>query len=141
MFTHHCIQTVTIKLYSQNLIYKYITHHHTHEKSDTINMQILKLSDGQLLTLIEIEPFSILMLTTKFLSSATFNKYRKSKNNIHLLQHRRLLQEKLNSFFSVSKQNYYSRMSARLTKYHTGILVLAENIFSYKNGDFIKAIL
>ena len=34
-----------------------------------------------------------------------FNKYRKSKNNIQLLQHLRLLQEKLNSFISVSKQN------------------------------------
>ena len=31
----------------QNLIYKYITHHHTHEKSGTISKQILK---GQLLT-------------------------------------------------------------------------------------------
>ena len=39
----------------------------------------------------------------------TFNKYRKSKNNI---------QEKLNSFIGVSKQNYYSRMSAKLTKFH-----------------------
>ena len=29
-FTHHCIQIITIKLYLQNLIYKYITHHHTH---------------------------------------------------------------------------------------------------------------
>ena len=48
----------------------------------------------------------------------TFNKYRKSKNNIQLLQHLRLLQEKLNSFISVSKQNYYSRMSAKLTKSH-----------------------
>ena len=34
-----------------------------------------------------------------------FNKYRKSKDNIQLLQHLRLLQEKLNSFISVSKQN------------------------------------
>ena len=48
----------------------------------------------------------------------TFNKYRKSKNNIQLLQHLRLLQEKLNSFISVSKQNYYSRMSTKLTKFH-----------------------
>ena len=38
---------LTIKLYSQNLIYKYITHHHTHEKSGTINKQILNSSDGQ----------------------------------------------------------------------------------------------
>ena len=71
LFTHHYIQIVTIKLYSQNLIYKYITHHHTHEKSGTINKQILNSSDGQLLTLIGIEPFSILMLTREFLSSAT----------------------------------------------------------------------
>ena len=48
----------------------------------------------------------------------TFNKYRKSKDNIQLLQHLRILQEKLNSFISVSKQNYYSRMSAKLTKFH-----------------------
>ena len=53
--THHCIQIVTIKLYSQNLIYKYITHHHTHEKSGNTNKQILNLLDGQLLTLIGIE--------------------------------------------------------------------------------------
>ena len=48
----------------------------------------------------------------------TFNKYRKNKNNIQLLQHLRILQEKLNSFISVSKQNYYSRMSTKLTKFH-----------------------
>ena len=71
VFTRHCIQTVTIKLYSQNLIYKYITRYHTHEKSGTINKQILNSSDGQLLKLIGIEPFSALMLTRKFLSSAT----------------------------------------------------------------------
>ena len=40
-----------------------------------------------------------------------FNKFRKSKNNFQLLQH-------LNSFISVSKQNYYSRMSTKLTKFH-----------------------
>ena len=34
----------------------------------------------------------------------TFNRYRKSRNNIQLLQHLRLFQEKLNSFISVSKQ-------------------------------------
>ena len=49
----------------------------------------------------------------------TFNKYRKSKNNIQLLQQLRILQKKLNSFIGVSKQNYYSRMSANLTKFHT----------------------
>ena len=48
----------------------------------------------------------------------TFNKYHKRKNNVQLLQHLRLLQEKLNSFISVSKQNYYSRMLAKLTKFH-----------------------
>ena len=159
MFTYFCIQIVIIKLYSQNLICKYITHHHTHEKSGTINKQILNLSDGKLLILVGIEPFSILMLTRVFLSSATpywtilnilsnfisletifcdhkdpryfnktikslirekkntFNKYRKNKNNIQLLQ-RLKLQEKWNSFISVSKQNYYSRMSTKLTKFH-----------------------
>ena len=48
----------------------------------------------------------------------TLNKHRKSKNNIQLLQHLRILQEKLNSFIGVSKQNYYLRMSAKLTKFH-----------------------
>ena len=71
VFTHHCIQIATIKLYSQNLIYKYIAHHHTHDKSGITSKQILNLLDGQLLTLIGIEPFSIPMLTRKFLSSAT----------------------------------------------------------------------
>ena len=52
LFTHHYIQIVTIKLYSQNLIYRYIIHHHTHEKSGMINKQILNLSDGQLLTFV-----------------------------------------------------------------------------------------
>ena len=70
VFTHLCIQIVTIRLYSQNLIYKYITHHHTHEESGTINKQMLILSDGPLLTLIGKGSFSILMLTRKFLSSA-----------------------------------------------------------------------
>ena len=48
----------------------------------------------------------------------TFKKYSNSKNNIQLLQRLRLLQEKLNSVISVSKQNYYSRMSTKLTKFH-----------------------
>ena len=48
-----------------------ITHHDSHEKSGTTNKQILNLLEGQLLTLIGIELFSILMLTRKFLSSAT----------------------------------------------------------------------
>ena len=48
----------------------------------------------------------------------TFNKYRKSKNNIQLLQHLRILQEKLNSFIGVSKQNNFSSMSAKRTKFH-----------------------
>ena len=51
----------------------------------------------------------------------TFRKYRKSKNNIQLLQRLRLLQEKLNSFISVSKQNYYLRMSTKLTKFHKSL--------------------
>ena len=48
----------------------------------------------------------------------TFKKYSNSKNNIQLLQRLRLLQEKLNSVISVSKQNYYLRMSTKLTKFH-----------------------
>ena len=51
-----------------------------------------------------------------------FKKYRKSNKNIQLVQRLRLLQEKLNSFISVSKQSYYSRMLTKLTKVrkHTG---------------------
>ena len=67
---HPNIQNVTNKLYSKNLIYKYITHHHTHEKSGTKSKQILNSLDRQLLTLTGIEPFSIQMLTRTFLSSA-----------------------------------------------------------------------
>ena len=37
---------------------------------------------------------------------------------MQLLQRVRLLQEKLNSFISVSKQSYYSRMATKLTKFH-----------------------
>ena len=55
---------VTINLYLQNLISKYIIHHHTHVKSGTINKQIVNLSDGQLVTLIRIELSSILMFTS-----------------------------------------------------------------------------
>ena len=40
VFTHLCIQIVTVRLYWQNLIYKHITHHHTLEKSGTINKYI-----------------------------------------------------------------------------------------------------
>ena len=101
-------------------------------------MQILKLSDEQLLTLIVIEPFSKLIWRRKFTSSTillwiyqttlflmrhwfvtikipskqsnlsfkkkkdTFKKYHKSNNNIQLLQRLKFLQEKLNSFISVS---------------------------------------
>ena len=57
-------------------------------------------------------------LNHSFKKQKTFNKYRKNKNNIQLLQHLRILQEKLNFFIGVSKKNYYSRMSAKLTKYH-----------------------
>ena len=71
VFTHLCIPIYTTKLYSQYLIYKYLTHHHTHEKSGTMNKQILNLSDGQLLILIGMEPFSILILMRKFLFPAT----------------------------------------------------------------------
>ena len=52
----------------------------------------------------------------------TLKKYRNSKNNIQLFQRLRLLQEKLNSVIiilsCVSKQNWYSKMSTKLTKFH-----------------------
>ena len=41
-----------------------------------------------------------------------------AKVNTQLLQPLRILQEKLNSVIGVSKQNYCSRMSAKLTKFH-----------------------
>ena len=56
----------------QTLIYKYITHHHTHEKSGIINKQILNSSDEQLLTnLVKIESFLILIRRRHFLSIVT----------------------------------------------------------------------
>ena len=47
----------------------------------------------------------------------TFKKYRANNNYIQSLQHLRFLQEKLNSFISVSKQNYYSKTLTKLTKF------------------------
>ena len=61
---------------------------------------------------------SIKQSNLSFRKKNTFKKYRKNNNNIQLLQHQRLLQEKMNSFISVSKQSYYSRMSTKLTKFH-----------------------
>ena len=48
----------------------------------------------------------------------TFKKYRKSNNNIQLLQLLRFLQEKLNSFISVSKQNATRECQLNLLNYH-----------------------
>ena len=67
----------------------------------------------------------------------TFNKYRKSKNNIQLLQHLRILQEKLNSFIGVSKQNYYSRMSAKLTKFYKSSKALLKTFLNNKKIPLI----
>ena len=44
--------------------------------------------------------------------------YRKSNNNIQLLQLLRFLQEKLNSFISVSKQNATRECQLNLLNYH-----------------------
>ena len=71
----------------------------------------------------------------------TFNKYRKSKNNNQLLQHLRLLQEKLNSFISVSKQNYYSRMSTKLTKFHKSSKAYWSLLKTFSNNKKITLIL
>ena len=70
----------------------------------------------------------------------TFNKYRKNKNNIQLLQHLRILQEKLNSFIGVSKQNYYSRMSAKLTKFHKSSKVHWSLLKTFLNNKKIPLI-
>ena len=57
----------------------------------------------------------------------TFKKYSNSKhdinskNDIQLLQRPRFLQEKMNSVINVSKENYYSRMSVKLTKFHKSL--------------------
>ena len=70
----------------------------------------------------------------------TFNKYRKNKNNIQLLQHLRILQEKLNSFIGVSKQNYYSRMSAKLTKFHKSSKAYWSFLKTFLNNEKIPLI-
>ena len=94
VFTHLCIQIVTVRLYWQNLIYKHVTHHHTLEKSGTINKYIVYTE-------------LIRRAVTEFSWDRVFlKKYRKSKNNIQLSQRLRLLQEKPNSFISVFKQDY-----------------------------------
>ena len=89
-------------------------------------------------------------LNLSFKQEDIFNKYCKSKNNIQLLEHLRILQKKLNSFISVSKQNYYSRMSTKPTKFHKSSKVywsLLKTFLSnkkmllirplYHQGDFI----
>ena len=99
VFTHLCIQIVTVRLYWQNLIYKHITHHHTLEKSGTINKYIVYTE-------------LIRRAVTEFNWDRVFlKKYRKSKNNIQLSQRLRLLQEKPNSFISVFKQDYQSNVN------------------------------
>ena len=57
--------------------------------------------------------------------------YRKSNNNIQLLQLLRFLQEKLNSFISVSKQNATRECQLNLLNFikFESILVLVKNIF------------
>ena len=56
-----------------------------------------------------------------------FNKFRKSKNNFQLLQH-------LNSFISVSKQNYYSRMSTKLTKFNKSLKAYGSLLKTFLNN-------
>ena len=70
----------------------------------------------------------------------TFNKYRKSKNNIQLLQHLRILQEKLNSFIGISKQNYYFRMLAKLTKFHKSLKAYWSLLKTFLNNKKIPLI-
>ena len=43
---YFCIQIAIIIFYLQNLIYKYITQPHTHERSGTISKQMLNLPDS-----------------------------------------------------------------------------------------------
>ena len=69
-----------------------------------------------------------------------FNKYRKNKNNIQLLQHLTILQEKLNSFIVVSKQSYYSRMSAKVTKFHKSSKVYWSLLRKFLNNKKIPLI-
>ena len=154
VFTYLCIQIVTIRFYFQNLIYKYITHHYTHEKSGTINRQNAGLirraitdfnwdraflstsmsEKGSIFsnTILNIlsnfiphetivcgdkDPHGLISNQISNSRKKTFKKYSKSNNNIQLLHRLRFLQEKLNSFITVFKQNYYSRMSTKLTKF------------------------
>ena len=62
------------------------------------------------------------------------------KNNIQLLQHLRILQEKLNSFIGVSKQNYYSRMLAKLTKFHKSLKAYWSLLKTFLNNKKIPFI-
>ena len=56
------------------------------------------------------------------------------------MQHLRLLQEKLNSFISVSKQSYYSKMSTKLTKFHESLKAYWSLLKTFLNNKKIPLI-
>ena len=62
-------------------------------------------------------------------------KIHESNNNIQLLQCLRFLQEKLNSFISVSKQNYNLRMSTKLSKFHKSLKVYWSLLKTFLNNN------
>ena len=75
-----------------------------------------------------------------FKKKKTFKKYCNSKNNIQLLQCLRFLQEKVNSVISVSKQNYYSRMSTKLTKFHKSLKAYSSLLKTFLNNKKLPLI-
>ena len=70
----------------------------------------------------------------------TFKKYRNNKTYIQLLQRLRLFQEKLNSVISVSKQNYSSRLSTKLTKFHKSLKAYWSLLKTFPNNKKIYLI-
>ena len=80
-----------------------------------------------------------------------FKKYRNSKDNIIVtrnglsydydnIQHLRFLQEKLNSFISVSKQSYCSRMPTKLTKFHKSSKTYSSLLKTFLNNKKVLLI-
>ena len=56
------------------------------------------------------------------------------------MPHLRLLQEKLHSFISVSKQSYYLKMSTKLTKFHEGLKAYWSLLKTFLNNKKIPLI-
>ena len=68
----------------------------------------------------------------------TIKKPRKRYNNIQLLQRQRIFQEKLNFFINVSRQNHYSRMPTKRTKFHKSSMAYWQQPFS-NNKKYLQS--